>query len=114
ASLEEAIMNPFKASSDENTGGGRSSFKSFETENKAIKIVSHEQIIFRGQFLRIAEKVLSQSSDEAQRIIELRYFIDEPYSWVKIASIDNIGYTEDGCRKVDRAICDKIAKILGW
>ncbi|MBS7578442.1 hypothetical protein HOY36_13070, partial [Enterococcus sp. MMGLQ5-2] len=78
------------------------------------KIVSHEQIIFRGQFLRIAEKVLSQSSDEAQRIIELRYFIDEPYSWVKIASIDNIGYTEDGCRKVDRAICDKIAKILGW
>lgn len=110
--LRESIMNPYREI-DENQGGGRSSFTTFESD-KVIKIVSHEQIQFRTKAIKVIESVLSNSSDSAQMIIELKYFREEPLSWVAISQYDGVGYEEDNCRKIDRKIVDEIAKRLGW
>lgn len=111
--LREAIMNPYHEGSDENVGGGRSTRTSFDVEDKAIKLASHAQLKFRAQAVYTIDSVLAKSSDEAQRIIELKYFAKEPCSWVKIA--ENVeGYSEDSCRKIERKVVDVIAQTLGW
>lgn len=110
--LRESIMNPH-IETDENQGGGRSSFSVFESD-KVIKIVSHEQIQFRSKAIKVIESVLSKSTDNAQMIIELKYFREEPLSWVAISQYDGVNYEEDNCRKIERKLVDEIAKKLGW
>lgn len=110
--LRQMILYPFQED-DENVGGGKSSKPVFEAEEKAIKLASHEQIKFRSLAIKVIADVLARSTDEAQKIIELKYFSKEPMSWVAIA--ENVdGYTEDGCRKIERKIVDLIAQRLGW
>jgi len=109
--IRTSIMNPWKES-DENIGGGRSSFTSFDVEDKVIKILSSEQIAFRSKFISVVDSVLSKCTDDAQQIIELKYFGKEPVSWVKIASTVE-GYSEDACRKIERKVIDKIAEKMG-
>lgn len=111
--LRESIMNPHQEDSDENVGGGRSTVQNFEVEEKAIRLASHEQIIFRAKAVAVIDDVLAHCSDRAQQIIELKYFSTEPHSWIKISyKVD--GYSEDGCRKIERRIVDRIASRLGW
>jgi len=110
--LREMIMNPHRES-DDNIGGGKSSVAMFEVEEKAIKLASHEQIKFRSIALAVIDKVLAESSDHAQRIIELKYFSNEPKSWVAVAH-EIEGYSEDGCRKIEKRVVDRIAQRLGW
>mgnify|MGYP003601177063 FL=1 len=110
--LREMIMNPHRES-DDNIGGGKSSVTMFEVEEKAIKLASHEQIKFRSIALAVIDKVLAESSDHAQRIIELKYFSNEPKSWVAVAH-EIEGYSEDGCRKIEKRVVDRIAQRLGW
>lgn len=110
--LRVSIMNPY-VPSEKNAGSGKTSITTYAVEEKAIKLATHEQIIFRAKALSIIQNVLAKSSDEAQKIIELKYFSEEKYSWVAISEkID--GYSEDGCRKIERKIVDKIAQQLGW
>lgn len=110
--IRESIINPHRQI-DENIGGGRSSLALFEVEEKAIKLATHEQIAFRAKAVAIIDDVLAHSSDEAQKIIELKYFGHEPHSWVSIASQVE-GYSEDGCRKVERKVVDRIGQRIGW
>ncbi|MBO0423844.1 hypothetical protein [Enterococcus plantarum] len=110
--LRESIMHPHRES-DQNVGGGKSSLPIFEVEEKAIKLATNEQISFRAKALVVIDGVLSRSSDEAQQIIELKYFAKEPLSWVAISTKIE-GYSEDGCRKIERKIVDRIAEQLGW
>lgn len=112
--LRQGIMNPHRET-DENYGGGKSSLPLFEVEEKAIKLATNKQILFRAQAMAVIDDVLAHSSDQAQRIIELKYFgdTDKPKSWVAIAERVN-GYSEDGCRKVERRVVDRIARQLGW
>ena len=110
--IREMIMNPHRES-DDNIGGGKSSIAMFEVEEKAIKLASHEQIKFRSIALAVIDKVLAESSDQAQRIIELKYFSNEPKSWVAVAH-EIEGYSEDGCRKIEKRVVDRIAQRLGW
>lgn len=110
--LRQAILFPFRET-DENIGGGRSSLNNFETEEKGIKLASNKQIKFRSEFIAIVDSVLSQCSEEANRIIEMRYFGKQKASWAKI-SVEIEGYTEDGCRKVERKVIDRIAERLGF
>lgn len=116
--IRQSIMTPYQET-DENYGGGKSSLPVFEVEEKAIKLATNKQIRFRSQVLAVIENVLANSSDHAQQIIELRYFTTdskgEPLklSWVKIAETVG-GYSVDGCRKIEKAVCDRIAQQLGW
>ena len=110
--IREMIMNPHRES-DDNIGGGKTSIAMFEVEEKAIKLASHEQIKFRSIALAVIDKVLAESSDHAQRIIELKYFSNEPKSWVAVAH-EIEGYSEDGCRKIEKRVVDRIAQRLGW
>jgi RinA family phage transcriptional activator len=110
--LRTSIMIPHRES-DENIGGGKSSLAVFEVEEKAIKLATNEQISFRAKALAAIDNVLSKSSDEAQQIIELKYFAKDPLSWVAISHKIE-GYSEDGCRKIERKIVDRIAEKLGW
>lgn len=110
--LREGIMFPH-SESDGNVGGGKSSLNVFEVEEKAIKLATNEQIIFRAKALKIIEDVIASSSDEAQKIIELKYFAKKPKSWISISR--EVGsYSEDGCRKIERKLVDRIAEKLGW
>lgn len=88
-------------------------FAVFEAES-TIKIVSHEQIHFRSMALKVMEDVLAKTTKETQLIIELRYFKREPLSWVAISLWDEVGYSEDNCRKLEKKLVDEIAKRLGW
>lgn len=116
--IRQSIMTPYQET-DENYGGGKSSLPVFEVEEKAIKLATNRQIRFRSQFLAVIENVLANSSDNAQQIIELRYFTTDSkggqlkLSWVKIAEMVG-GYSVDGCRKIEKAVCDRIAEQLGW
>lgn len=112
AAIRESILYPYKQE-DENIGGGKSSFPIFESD-KAIKLASHSQIEFRAKAISAIDHVLGQANDEAQKIIELKYFSKDPHSWVSISQHEDINYTEDGCRKVERKIVDTIAQKLGW
>lgn len=98
---------------DANTGGGRSSLTVFESE-KAIQLASHEQIAFRAKAIQVIDDVMANSSDQAQMIIELKYFGNKPMSWIAISNHEEIGYSQDSCRKIERAIVDRIGRNLGW
>ncbi|MBL1224804.1 hypothetical protein [Enterococcus sp. BWR-S5] len=111
--LRESIMNPHREEIDENIGGSRSTVQKFDVEDKAIKLASHEQIIFRAKAVSVIDNVLAHCSDKAQQIIELKYFSKEPHSWVWISQKIE-GYSEDGCRKIEKRIVDQIASRLGW
>ncbi|WP_254259792.1 hypothetical protein [Listeria fleischmannii] len=112
ALLREAILHPHKVV-DANTGGGRSSLTVFESE-KAIQLASHEQIAFRAKAIQVIDDVMANSSDQAQMIIELKYFGNKPMSWIAISNHEEIGYSQDSCRKIERAIVDRIGRNLGW
>lgn len=110
--LRQAILFPHQET-DENIGGGRSSLNNFETEAKAIKLVSNKQIQVRSEFIAVVNSVLSECSEEANKIIEMRYFGKQKESWAKI-SVEVKGYTEYGCRKIEKKVVDRIAERLGW
>lgn len=92
---------------------GSNQFSAFEA-NSTIKIVSHEQIHFRSLALKVMEEVINNATTETQVIINLRYFKREPLSWVAISLNDEVGYSEDNCRKLEKKLVDEIAKRLGW
>lgn len=108
--IRQSIMTPWKES-DENIGGGRSSLPVFEVEEKAFKLISNEQLAFRTKFLYVVDTLLAKCNDEVQKIIEMKYFAHESNSWVKIAS--EVGYSEDGCRKIERKFIDSVAEKIG-
>lgn len=117
--LRQGIMNPYRET-DENYGGGKSSLPLFEVEEKAIKLATNKQILFRAHAIAVIDDVLNHSSDFAQRIIELKYFTavdsngnQKTQSWVAVANQVE-GYSVDGCRKIEKHVCDRIAQQLGW
>lgn len=92
---------------------GSNQFAVFEADT-TIKIVSHEQIHFRSMALKVIEEVLDNTTIETQAIINFRYFKRESLSWVAISLKDEVGYSEDNCRKLEKKLVDEIAKRLGW
>lgn len=92
---------------------GSNQFSVFEADT-VIKIVSHEQIHFRSLALKVIEEVIGKATSETRAIIEFRYFNKEPLSWVAISLKDEVRYSEDNCRKLEKKVVDEIAKRLGW
>ncbi|MDH6364654.1 RinA family phage transcriptional activator [Enterococcus sp. PF1-24] len=110
--IRQSILYPHRTT-DENIGGGKSSFLHFETEEKAIKLATNRQIKFRSEVIYVIDTILDKCSEEAQQIIKAKYFCKESPSWVKIAG-QVAGYSEESCRKIERKIVDLIAEELGW
>lgn len=110
--LREALLVPF-VETDENIGGGRSNLVN-DGSDRIIKAMSHRQITFRVKMLEAIELVLSRANDEAKRIIALRYFGDEEWSWVKVASHKDIHCSIDTCKRIERRIVEEIALLIGF
>lgn len=112
--LREALLVPFQEA-DENIGGGKSNLAN-DGSDRLIKMMtmSHEQIKFRVKILKTIDSVLEQSDDQAQKIIALRYFGDEEWSWAKVANHDDIHYSVDTCKRIERKIVERIALMIGF
>lgn len=117
--MEEALRIPHRET-DENIGGGSSNRKSSPVEAEFERVWTNEEFLDMVAEVNAVERVLSKITDETSlRIIEERYFNLETIaegkkrmqSWVKVAS--NVkGTNEDTCRKIERAIVDRIAREL--
>lgn len=110
--IRESILYPYKER-DENIGGGKGNLVS-DGSDVIIKLLSHNQLKFKSKTLIVINEVLSESSDEANIIIKMRYFVDNPLSWAKISQLDGVNYSVDNCKKIERAIVDEIGVKLGF
>lgn len=117
--MEEALRYPYREQ-DENIGGGRSSRLSNPIEDEYERVWTNEDFLTMVCEVNAVERVLSSITDETSlRIIEERYFNLEVIaegkrrmkSWVKVAE-EISGVTEDTCRKIEKAIVERVAKEL--
>lgn len=117
--MEQALRYPYQET-DENIGGGRTNRISKPVEDEYDRVWTNGDFLSMVEEVGAVERVLHDIKDEtAYRIIEERYFNLETIaegkkrmqSWVKVAN--NIpGCPEETCRKIERAIVDRIAKEL--
>lgn len=112
--LREALLVPYQET-DENIGGGRSNIMN-DGSDRLIKVMSmsHEQIKFRVKMLKAIDSVLEQSDDQTKKIIALRYFGNEEWSWVKVSGHDDIHYSIDTCKRIERKVVERIALLIGF
>lgn len=117
--MEQALRYPHQET-DENIGGGRTNRISKPVEDEYDRVWTNGDFVSMVEEVGAVERVLHDIQDDtAYRIIEERYFNLETIaegkkrmqSWVKVAN--NIpGCPEETCRKIERAIVDRIAKEL--
>lgn len=81
-------------------------------ENSAISVVNEKQIAFRAKFIAITDDVLRNNAETYYEIIAMKFFDERYFSWVAIAQ--KVGYSEEGCKKIERKIVDEIAERLGF
>lgn len=110
--IRMSILYPYQET-DMNIGGGRGNLRS-DNSDKIIKLASHEQLKFKAKVIDIINDVLSESSVQANIIIKQRYFLEQPKTWAKISMMDDVNYSVDNCKKIERIIVDKIGVKLGF
>ncbi|WP_314068368.1 hypothetical protein [uncultured Vagococcus sp.] len=117
--MEEALRVPYKEN-DENTGGVRSSRISNPVEDEYMRVWTNRDFLTMVDEVEAIERVLNKVTDKTSLdIIRQRYFELETIaegkkrmqSWAKV-SMTVKGTTEDTCRKIEKAIVDRIAKEL--
>lgn len=110
--IRESILYPYRET-DSNVGGGRSNIMT-DNSSTIIKLVSHDQLRFKSKAINIIDGVLSEASEQANLIIENRYFVDEPLNWAKISQLEGVNYSIDNCKKIERVLVDEIGVKLGF
>ena len=105
---EQALLNPDEVYIDQNIGGGRSSFVSRQTEQKAVVILSDKELEIIKGHKRAIETTLYKSDDITKGIIEAHYFND-----TKLDSIaQDLETTFDFCNKLRKRYLDTLATEL--
>lgn len=74
---------------DENVGGGKSNVMGKPVENLAVRYLSDKKLIFLQNVQEAIQDTLDGLDDNTRKIIELRYFHHDEYSWKQVARLFN-------------------------
>ena len=112
AERERTLLNPDSIYSDENIGGGQSSFISNPTEMRALTLAEDRTLmVIRYQRDKI-EKVINESDPFTNEIIR-EYYFTRPLlkTWEGVAQAVNISPSH--CRKLRTDFFERLADELG-
>lgn len=112
AERERTLLNPDSIYSDENIGGGRSSFISNPTEMRALTLAEDRQLqVLRFQSRKV-EKVINESDPFTNEIIR-EYYFTRPLlkTWEGVAHAVNM--SSGHCRRLRNSFFERLANELG-
>ena len=74
---------------DENVGGGKSNIMGKPVENLAVRYMTDKRLLFLQNVQDSICDTLDGLDDNTRKIIELRYFHHDEYSWKQVARLFN-------------------------
>lgn len=74
---------------DENIGGGKSNVMGKPVENLAVRYLSDKKLIFLQNVQEAIQDTLEELDGNTRKIIELRYFNNDEYTWKQVAKLFN-------------------------
>jgi RinA family phage transcriptional activator len=102
---EQMLLHPNEIYIDQNTGGGRSSFVSRQTEAKAMMLMNDEELDAIKYHRSVIKSVLDNTDDITVGIVEAHYF-----NGIAIEIIaQELETTQDLCNKLRRRFLDSLA-----
>lgn len=72
---------------DENVGGGKSNIMGKPVENLAVRYMTDKRLLFLKSVQEAIHDTLDGLDDSTRKIIELRYFHNDEYSWKQVAKL---------------------------
>ena len=108
AEKEQSILNPDEFYIDQNIGGGRSGFVGRPTEQKAMTVMSDEELEIIKQHKNAIESTLDQVDFITVGIVEAYYFTNTKIDIIA----QELETTSDACNKLKRRFLGMLATEL--
>ena len=100
-----------KPNTDENIGGGKSNLIVSKVENSVIKLDSNKKLYTIRKIVSTVDDVYEHMSEPYQKLIELKYFKRNQYTWRGIC--EELHVSRATAFRMRRKIIDEIADRLG-
>lgn len=97
---------------DENVGGGKSNIMGKPVENLAVRCLTDKHLIFLENVQESIYDTLDGLDDNTRKIIELRYFHNDKYSWKQVAKL--VSYSPAQIYRIRYRVLETFANRAGF